>query len=266
MFGMKKLGCQPNPDDKRDLSIDVLGLSVLDTPDKSSLEDYIITILNQGNSSSCVGQAAANAIMILENEHGLPYDPASVLFMYFNSRKYHDSFITDSGTYIRALVKMWSKFGVCSDKFWSFSTNPLKLNRQPSWNAYMRSHYRKGVTYARIFDNGSSRLDGINAAIHAGFPVIFGTDVPKSFLADKGPEIVDRPGKTDKIAGGHAMLLVGYELIDGYLFYDTLNSWGPNWRNGGLVRLTQDFITWTNSRDFTIVKGWNSLRSKSSLN
>lgn len=257
----KKLGWIPNEFDVRDYDIDKLGLSLYGLSESKSLEQHIVKILNQGGSSSCVAQAIAYAVMILESVCGFEYDPISRLFIYWNPRKHDGGRITDSGTYPRSALEMLRKFGVPSEKYWPFSDSRFKINRQPPWNAYMKGHSRKDGKYVQIFDVGDQRVKAVQAAIDAEYPVIYGSQVSKSYLEDDGPSIIDVPSANDPLVGGHMQTLVGYREHNGIVIFKQVNSWSEFWRDGGFVEVTEDVIKWKYSSDFNIVYGWKKLRT-----
>jgi C1A family cysteine protease len=236
---------------------DRLGLSELSAaPESFTLYNDVNRVLDQGSTNSCVAQALAGAIDILESRAGLKYQPASRLFMYYNARAFHGIQKFDKGTFIRTCCRGLSKFGVPDEKYWKFYTNPMIVNRRPGWNPYMNGFGRKGGEYFKIKEFGSDLVYAIKAALLEGYPVAFGTLVTKDFLDNTGPDIIDIPNGTDKTVGGHAMLIIGYvEDSDGLRFH-VLNSWGHTWRLGGTAFLTEDYIRWTLSRDFTIIRGW----------
>lgn len=255
----KKLGWKPNLKDERDLGFEVLGLSSLKLSEEKDLSKYLSKILNQGNTSSCVVHFIAHAIMILENKAGVAYNPVSRLFLYYNSRKYHNGQKSDSGTYIRTALKMMAKLGAPDESYWPFVTGILnsKVNKQPSWNAYMRGYSRRDGIYVTIQEEGVERLKAIETAIDAELPVGFGTDVNVDYLDDEGPDVVYHPAKNDEIAGGHAQTIIGYDKDT----YKVLNSWGNEWRTGGTVRMDKGYMLWKNSRDFQVFKNWRRLLS-----
>ena len=124
-----------------------------------------------------------------------------------------------------------------------------------------------GATMGQFFgiepsvDYNLERVKGVKAALAAGHPVAFGTPVSKAFTRFAGPSIVDRPAIGDPLAGGHAMVLVGYvsHPQEGLIFR-CLNSWGAGWRQGGLCWLTESYVRWERSRDFTVVVGWDRIK------
>jgi C1A family cysteine protease len=268
IFKAKKgLGYLPNPIDRRDLDIDVLALSTTDLPAEVSLAPYVSEVFDQGSTSSCVSNAIAGAIGILECKAEMPYKPVSRLFAYYNSRRLHNGHKSDSGTYIRTCLKMMTKLGIPDEEHWNFSTAFWKVNRRPPWNSYMMAHPRKDGTYCRIYDVGERRVLAIKAALAASLPVVFGTKVSRSYLESEGPTEVSRPSIVDEIAGGHAQVIVGYEDTesDGTRFR-ILNSWGDDWRDGGFIWMSEDYLTWDATRDLQIIKGWSSLIKAKGLN
>lgn len=253
------LGNIPNPTDKRDWDIDRLGLRS-EAPESKSLRTFVNQVRNQRSVNSCVAEAVAGAIDVRETLAGVEFAPISSLYLYWLARRQHLAERFDKGTYIRAAVKVLKAIGVPDERYWPFSTNPLRVARQPSIEAFAMAVARQGGAYYRIFDTGSARVDAIKAAITAGYPVIFGTRVARSFLFDEGGAVIDRPGLSEEIAGRHAMNIVGYagSRTHGHLF-ETQNSWGGSWRDGGFCYLTEPYIRSALSRDFTIVHGWRRL-------
>jgi C1A family cysteine protease len=229
-------------------------------PREVDLTPHVRIVRDQQHTSSCVGQAFAGAIDICESSAGLYSQPASALFPYYHARREHQKIVLDGGTYIRAAARMMTKLGIPDAAHWPFSL--LKVNRRPGWNAHRWAHPRRGGEYYALFGYGHERLSQVKAALANGHPVLFGAAVPRSFIPSRGPEIVDRPLDEEPIAGGHAMVLVGYrEDADWGLLFRCLNSWGTDWRDGGYCWLTDAFVRWIKARDFTIVRGWDRLRN-----
>jgi hypothetical protein len=262
VLGNHGTGWIPNPKDKRDFGIDRLGLSSQGLPSSHSMWGLVSSVRNQGGSSSCVGQAIANAVSIREvivypkRYPNRKAEPASALFPYWNSRYLHGSQKVDSGTYIRLAMKAMVRIGIPDEAYWKFST--LRVNKQPSIDAYMRAHGRRDGTYITIQDIGTARADAVKAAIAANYPVVFGARIDKAFLNDAGPSIIDVP--TNTIAG-HAMVLIGYYYNEEYgIVYEILNSWGSRWRVGGRAWITEKYLRHLLSiGDLTICYGWRNI-------
>jgi len=231
-----------------------------------SLEDSIPrehgekVILNQGATSSCVAHAFVAGIHIAETRAGLPYVPCSRLFAYYNARREmkEQRFVLDNGTYLRTCAAALAHFGVPDEGHWPFSEFTLIVNKRPSFDAMRWAHPRAGGNYVKIYPPGDMRLDAIKSALHAGHPVAFGTLVTQSFLSNKGPARI-KELDTSALAGGHAMLIIGWEVVEGETWFRVLNSWGPKWRDGGLCWFHQDLIAAASADDFHVIYGWNRI-------
>lgn len=237
-------------------------------PNYHTLEEFIpvdrgqAIILNQGSTNSCVAHAFAHAIAIVECRAGLPYLPVSRLFAYYHARREMNPripFVFDTGTYLRTCAKALMHFGVPDETHWPFSENTLKVNLRPSFNALRWAHPRSGGKYAKIYQWGEARSDVIKDSLMAGYPVAFGMEVTKDFLKNDGePYIVPKAG--GEIAGGHAMLIIGWAERDGVCWFRVLNSWGRKWRDNGLCWIHQDVIESPSADDFHVITGWNRVR------
>ena len=93
------LGAIPNPSDDRDKAY--LPSSGLLYPNMASLEEHA-KVVDQGRTSSCVGNAVAGALWIMEKKSGKAYGYPSRMFLYWNSRNQHEvAPFGDDGTYVR---------------------------------------------------------------------------------------------------------------------------------------------------------------------
>ena len=266
MWG-RGLGHIPDAPDKRDWDIDKMGLGN-PSGEIATLRHFCPPIYNQGGTSSCVAQSVAGAIEILEYRYALERgEPVadrrpSRSFLYHGSRAYHThGRVSDTGTYLRTCVKVAGRTGVPDEALCPFSTSPLKINKQPPSVAYFRGHARRGGEYFRIYDEGEGRIHAIKAALDEGYPVCFGTTVTRDFQRSDGAALVQKPAKSDRVAGGHAMVIVGYERTAGGLTFQVRNSWGEGWRDKGYCSMTEEYIRWDQSRDFQIIRGWERLRN-----
>jgi C1A family cysteine protease len=98
-------------------------------------------------------------------------------------------------------------------------------------------------------DTGEARVTAVKQALSAGKPVMFGTNVSNDFAEDKLPSGAINPPVNGPIAGGHAMVICGF---DGDTF-DILNSWGESWGNSGWCTFSADYIAWSDTRDLWTV-------------
>ena len=240
---------------KKDWDFRLLKLSTAEPTkdDQADLSEYIENVLNQGSTSSCVANAWEQAIRIERKRLGFSKtELGSRLFGYHNSRSEHGDEKTDSGTYLRTYAASLKKYGNCFESDYPFIRR--KVNRNPPPSAYRKSYGYRGMKgYYKIFTLGATRTDAIRAALTAGKPVVFGTDVDKNFLKKKGPSVINIP--RGEAVGGHAMCIVGYKFDQARneYIYKVVNSWGTGWRDGGYVYFTKDYIQWYKLRDLWVV-------------
>jgi len=236
----------------------MLGLATSDLPEAADLtaNHWYPYVYDQRSTNSCVGQSLAGLVHISERSG---YGQPSALFPYYNARRYSTSLVLDRGTYIRDAVKMTARLGCPDERFWTFSTLAIKVNRRPSFQAYMQAHARRGGEYFAILSQGNARVRAIKAALAAGYPVIFGTRVTRAFALGQGADdIYDVPRIPDEdIVGGHAMVAVGYEpsSVDSTLF-KVRNSWGQGWGDNGHCYFTEQYMRWAHTRSLWVFRGW----------
>lgn len=249
------LGYLKDKPDKRDLRYSVtLTRPPIPPPESVDLRNGLSTILDQEASNSCVAHAFAAAIDVVETTAGLDYNPISRLFLYYAARSQHGDHKNDGGTYLRSAARALQLVGAPIETFCPFDLR--RVNKQPLPEAYMQAYPRREGLYERVDGVGDMRLMNLRRALAGGHPVVFGTLVTEGFQSAAGSWRIQRPGKDERIVGGHAMCLVGYDR-DGFI---VVNSWGRTWRDGGTARLTQDYVAWAGSTDFWIVKNWRAVR------
>lgn len=243
------------PGDKPDFLARVkLGL---DPPPKTaSNRPNILSIVNQLVLSSCTGNASAQAIRAAMVKAGVK-DPelASRLFLYYLARAYDHNTYNDDGANIRNIFAGAVEFGVPRETLWPYSDNTdgdnAPFRTMPSSAAFRGAFdQHKGASYHRIDSTGQERIDDVKRAIAAGYCVVFGTLVSTDFASDRlgtGPI----PPPTNKpIAGGHALCIAEYDETS----FGVVNSWGPDWGDGGWCKFSPDYIAWTETDDLWIVE------------
>lgn len=259
-----KLGWLPDPlkrpGETPDFDADDVLAAAPPPPPSHSLSALIGNdVLDQGSLGSCVANAGFQAIRIWHRGHNHTAAPlGSRLFGYWWARAYHDATKQDAGTYIRLFFQAIGKFGFCPEDVWPYKPHD-KIRGVPMWQkqpplaALERglAQKTKGETlaYRRIYETGSERVQAVMRAVASGHPVVFGTDVPTSFGAS---DVFDRPRAGESIAGGHAMLIDGYDQSGAR--FDVLNSWGRGWGRNGRIWMTAEALTWSATRDLWIVE------------
>lgn len=250
------LGMLPNERDDRDYLYRVNNNALDRVSGDISLEQYS-TVVDQGSTSSCVGNAVAGAVWIKENQSGKGYLYPSRNWLYWNARYRHQGVnVTDDGTFIRECCKALCKVGVPDEKLWPFKKS--RINNRPEFGLFMKADPRKGGAYYAITQSGDARITAIRSALAEGHPVVFGTRLVESFMSAKGSSIIEKPKDGEDSVGRHAMVIIGHKEEG---LFRVLNSWGKYWRDEGKCWFTDEYIAWGGTRDLTIIKGWKRLES-----
>lgn len=216
------------------------------------------TETHQYSAGSCVGNATADSVEVLNSIEGLPAVQLSRLFIYTLARNLMDTdgdgrgdIDQDDGTYIRLAFDILSRFGVCREDLsiakggWPYDL--AKLHVLPSLKAMRAATGHRIHSYYRIDETGDDRLDEILSALRMNHPVVFGTLINSNFsqLRSEGP--VGPPKGATR--GGHAMMVCGYLSGKGFLIK---NSWGSDWGDGGFCIMTPEYLAWENTWDIWV--------------
>lgn len=194
-----------------------------------------LSVYFQGTLGSCTANASCFAYHYMEMKLGNQciFSP-SRLFLYYNTRALKGDVATDSGASIRMTMKSVSNTGVCTESLWPYDTSKFAV--KPTDKCYTQSTLCKVTEYVSV----PQILADIKNVLVEGYPIVFGFDVYEGFdikagLTGKMP--IPNPA-TEKLVGGHAVCLVGYD--DEFQFSPELkgafivrNSWGSLWGDAG---------------------------------
>ena len=212
------------------------------------LRQYCSLIENQGNLGSCTGNAIAGAIELLHKRQNRTLD-ISRLFIYYYERLFIGTVNYDSGAYIRDGIKACYTYGAPTENLWPY--NISKFRNAPSKEALLDAAKRKVTSYQRAID-----FDAVVDAITSGYPVTVGFSVYSSFETNSVAKtgIMPYPNTSkEKLLGGHAVLLVGYNKNNNTFI--ARNSWGTSWGDKGYFYMPFQVIQNTNmSSDFWVIK------------
>jgi C1A family cysteine protease len=279
MLPPRRLGWVKDPHDNRDQ--DALTVLRFATPPTRASNRDLVKIVDQGQLGSCTVNGTGQAIRAAEiieritgtaeaNVAAVSLDEAqamtpfmSRLFAYYLARAYENAQHEDTGTYIRLVFQVLNKYGFCSESVWPYSddTSPSGLfARMPSAEAFRQAFDQRAsianvdgnlLDYSRVMGSGEQRINTIKTALASRHLVAFGTPVTEDFCNGIGADrVIEKPSATQKLAGGHAMCLVGY---DGDVF-DVANSWSESFGDGGFVKFARSYIEWQKTDDLWIVK------------
>lgn len=195
------------------------------TPVQSSvdLSQLMIPDDDQGQVGRCTGFGLARCFAASYKKLTGSFLPQvfSPDFIYYNERVFMRTVNQDSGAMIGqdGIATLQSQ-GACFLKTWPLTAT---LNtKKPSKSAYTEA-LQHVVIHAYKIDNRHGQ--DLEAAMSAGFPVVFGIVLKQSFEYLDATHFVYKP--SGPVIGGHCMVFFKYDLkkktITGH------NQWGAGW-------------------------------------
>lgn len=227
---------------------------------------FIFTITNQTITSSCVGQAIGNAIMIRLRALGHTVDEISRMAIYAWARMRAKADVgeklRDLGSFPRLAIKSIREDGVPKEEDWPFAES--KINDELPWDVQQKSSAARVTQFFRVDSVGTALVHDIMNALVQMYPVVFGTFVDSDFmrfefvghLADA--PVIEKMNAADRNGGGHYMTIVGYRVVKvgaaDVVHFLVLNSWSDRWGCKGLCWVHEDVITSSESSDFYVMQ------------
>lgn len=214
-------------------------------PTSVDLRSKCPPIYDQGNLGSCTANALAALAEFIMIKEGKPNFTPSRLFIYYNARAMEGRVSVDSGASIADGAQVISIKGCPHESIWWYNT--AKFTVKPNRGVFNDGlqHLAGGV--AAVWQD----LDEMRKVLASGYPIVGGFTVYDSFESESTNKtgIVSMPKESEKILGGHAVMLVGYD--DAKKWFIIRNSWGKNWGDKGYYYMPYDYWTdWQLSDDF----------------
>jgi C1A family cysteine protease len=260
------LGWVPDLPDHRDLMYSAPLQHLQQLPASVDLRAQIpFAPYDQGRIGSCTANAIAAAIQFdrLKNGDSPDFTP-SRLFIYYNERAMEHHVPLDAGAQIRDGIKSVAKIGACKeDPTWNYADTPADPNtnlfpagakeaQKPPAAAYHEAEVYRAVSYFRV----PQSLAQMKGCLAQGFPFVLGFTVYTSMWDANGDPVtaLPMPSGSDSVAGGHAVLVVGYD--DAKQCFIIRNSWGPNVQDHGHFYMPYAYATDPHlAQDFWTVRG-----------
>jgi len=215
-------------------------LKEADMPLRIDLSAYCPSVRNQGDVYSCVGWAVGYGALTIkkalkyewQSQKKIDEQAYSAMFIY-NQIKRGDC---SQGARISDALAFLRSQGDCLASH--FDTNIEDCEMQPNDEMLAQIKLDTISDYLSLFPldaDDRQKSNSVMRALARQEPVIVGMAVRKNFYQLQGakywwPEL----GNTTP-AGGHAMVVVGYDLASAsFLLY---NSWGTDWGNDGFIRI-----------------------------
>lgn len=223
-------------------------------PESVDLRPLCSPVENQGHVGSCTANAAVGAMEYLKrdqlNRKILCIKVArdlSRLFVYWNTRALEGTTDIDFGASIRSSIKALANHGACYERTWPYKESDW--DKKPTEECYKEGAKFKVVSYYRI-----ESIDEALNALAQKLPISFGAMLYESFNDTERTGVVKIPDPGERVIGGHAMLIVGYDQKkEGFI---VRNSWGTSWGDAGHCRLPWAYCTFgARVDDFWVLKG-----------
>lgn len=213
---------------------------MLDCVNEIDLSKYILHVKDQGKLGACVAHGITSAyefcMVKQENLDVL----MSRLFLYYLAREVEGTIDSDSGAEIHDGIKVTCDQGLCVESLWPYDIS--KFTDKPDDKCYDDLKLHKSVKAERV----QQTLNDMKQCLLDGFPIVIGIQVYESFESDEVAKtgIVPMPNtSTEKLLGGHCVLMFSTKLINGKLYGGILNSWGPDWGAGGKCFIPMEYLT-----------------------
>jgi C1A family cysteine protease len=231
-------GWVPDLPDQRDLMYSAPVMVMKKIPPKKDLRSKCPPVYNQGHIGSCTANALGGAFQFTRRKQKLKDFIPSRLFLYYNERVMINTVNSDSGAYIRDGIKSLNKNGICPEKEWKYIEE--KFTVKPPKKCYDDALKSTVKSYERL---NNTNLTQLQSCISEGYPFVFGFTVYESFLSQAVAKtgMMPMPKAKEKVAGGHAVMAVGYD--DKKQVMIVRNSWGKDWAVKGYFYMPYSYIT-----------------------
>lgn len=229
---IRRMGWLPDVPDHRDLPFPLLASR---TPKTADLRPQCPGVYAQGNLGSCTANATGFLHEFAQRHQSKAgaFTP-SRLMLYYETRALMGTVDQDSGGYIRDALKVLAKIGAAPERLWTYQ--PAKFRMKAPAAVYTEAEKNQALKYRRVAQSESA----LRSAIAGGFPVACGISLYSSFDAVRRTGAATIPQKTERLKGGHAIALVGYDANKGVFILR--NSWGPGWGLRGYCTIPFDYI------------------------
>lgn len=229
-------GFLPSPPDSRDYPIERLLGAAAPPPEQAlGLVPYV-SIHDQGQTSSCVSFAIAQALRVYLRSKGFSEDFwPSTRFHYYLTLERQGSGIVDGGLIPRFAFQVLSESGFCKEEHWGWDPSGILAAPLPDTYTFASDQAKK-TQYYRFFGSGDDLVAQIKSALAQGYPVVWGGPISKDY------EVFDGAGtiklQAPPFEGGHMRCLVGYNSS----YAIESNSWGTGWGSSGFGFIDWGFI------------------------
>ncbi len=238
-FEEKGLGLRPSEADPRDFVYSVTYGATL--PESFQLDISKIKVHDQGKYQNCGTHALSALVEIV-----LGCEPISFPW-YYGNRRYSEH--KGQGTEARGLLKAAQKDGGLYFEKYPFEAEVSEVIETFEKKYSQFSDEAKKIRIKNYYQ--CLTADAVKEALVKGFPVLVGTIVFKSFYEiTKDNPVMPEPRisghSLEEMAGGHMMLIVGYDKRG----FKVLNSWGEAFGDNGTFTMPYSIVDWSQRNGF----------------
>jgi C1A family cysteine protease len=193
-------------------------------------------LLNRESNRKIVDNEDTSKITVQVSQKETNVFVPSRLFIYYNERNLEGTVNKDAGAEIHDGIQVMNTIGVCPETDWVYDISKFAV--KPDEKCYTEAQNHKTILYNALDQN----LDQLKACLISGFPVAFGFVVYQSFESDyvKQTGQVPMPEPGEKVLGGHAVALVGFD--DKQKVFIVRNSWGSSWGDRGYFYMPYEYV------------------------
>lgn len=211
MVSLDLLNEQSSPFDSRDIVIESINHPKLQYPATLDLRQDMPKVWDQGIDGPCSAFAAAAIKCWQEKKNYGLTEELSPYFVY-NLRPNKPQ----AGMYPRSTMKILQEYGIPLRK--SFNPRKMKDIKQIPESIFVEAANHKIIGYAKI-----NTIEGLKKSLYMNGPAYIALPVYN------GDSQFFIPRRGNKMLGGHAAVIVGYNK-SGFIIR---NSWGRDWNGDG---------------------------------
>lgn len=234
------LGWVPDIPDKRDYIFRPKVIKPEKLPKQIDLRAECPPVYDQGQLGSCTANALGAAFDFDRKKEGHDFMTPSRLFIYWNERDIEGTVDSDAGANIRDGVKVLLRIGTCRELEWPYDIS--KFTQEPPEQTFIDAEKNQALTYQRIMRPSNDPAHDMLMCLANGYPFVTGFTVYESFEEDEVARtgIAPLPGPNERALGGHAVLVVGYDISKQW--FVCRNSWGETWGDEGYFYLPFTYL------------------------
>jgi C1A family cysteine protease len=245
------LGRKPDSPDPRDYHFRKAHMrGAASPPPTADLRSKLPPVVDQGDLGSCGANAGDGLMAFLFPEIA----NFSRLQIYYDVRVIEGDVGVDGGVETRDVLKTLCDSGAAPETDWPYDIT--KFTQEPPVQAEKDAAGYKIKSYSRLI----AEADYLNC-VAQGFPFLLGFECYESIDSDQlaATGVMPMPAASEKIVGGHAVLVVGYDTafkssdtfknsgVDPALVSDEAllirNSWGSDWGINGHFWMPMPFAS-----------------------